>query len=138
MATRVAQEMGVELGTKVGYAVRFDNTTSPITQVKYLTDGMLLRELMLDPDLKMYTTVILDEAHERTLLTDLSMGLLKALQRKRRGTDSPLRLVVMSATLDAERFSEFLRIVISYWLKVKCIQFQHTTWMIVSMMLLVL
>lgn len=108
LATRVGQEMGSTLGEKVGYSVRFKNMTDPHkTHIKYLTDGMLLRELMISPDLHQYTTVILDEAHERTLLTDLSMGLLKKLQEKRKDTKSPLKIIVMSATLDAERFSKF-------------------------------
>lgn len=108
LATRVSQEMGIELGGKVGYSVRFDNKSDPAkTQIKYLTDGMLLRELMLDPELSQYHFVILDEAHERTLLTDLSMGILKSIQVKRRGTKNPLKIIVMSATLDAERFSSF-------------------------------
>lgn len=108
LATRVSKEMGVELGGKVGYSVRFDNKSDPVhTQIKYLTDGMLLRELMLDSNLSQYHFVILDEAHERTLLTDLSMGILKSIQEKRRGTKHPLKIIVMSATLDAERFSLF-------------------------------
>jgi ATP-dependent RNA helicase DHR2 len=103
LATRVSQEMGCRVGSKVGYSVRFQANTSANTQIKYLTDGMLLRELMIDPSLeKKYTTVILDEAHERTVLTDVLMGLLKRLQRQR-----PIRIVVMSATLDADKFSKF-------------------------------
>ncbi|ANB15915.1 Dhr2p [Sugiyamaella lignohabitans] len=107
LATRVSQEMGVPLGEKVGYTVRFQNKSGPATHIKYLTDGMLLRELMLDSDLKRYSTIILDEAHERTVLTDLLMGLLKRLLDKRRGSKRPLKLIVMSATLDAEKFSKF-------------------------------
>lgn len=108
LATRVAQEMNQHVGHTVGYSVRFDTRASPKeTRIKYLTDGMLLRELMIDPDLKKYSTVVLDEAHERTVTTDLLMGLLKALQQKRAGQPKPLRIIVMSATIDAEKFSEF-------------------------------
>lgn len=109
LATRVCEEMGQELGFKVGYSVRFQSVDirSTNSYIKYLTDGMLLRELMINPTLSNYNTVILDEAHERTLLTDLSMGLLKQLQKDRRNTKNPLKLVIMSATLDAERFSKF-------------------------------
>lgn len=103
LATRVSEEMGCMLGDKVGYSVRFQNRTSPNTRIKYLTDGMLLREYMLDPKLKRYTTIILDEAHERTVGTDLLMGLIKQLPASR----PKLRIVIMSATLDAEKFSHF-------------------------------
>lgn len=103
LATRVSEELGAQLGGRVGYSVRFQNKSGPHTHIKYLTDGMLLRELMLDPDLTRYTTVVLDEAHERTVMTDLLMGLLKRLLARR----ADLRIVVMSATLDAERFSQF-------------------------------
>lgn len=108
LATRVSEEMGEVLGQKVGYSVRFQNASHPrFTHIKYLTDGMLLRELMGEPDMKSYSTIILDEAHERTLLTDLLMGLLKSVMKRRNATDNKLRLIVMSATLDAERFSKF-------------------------------
>ncbi|EJS42982.1 dhr2p [Saccharomyces arboricola H-6] len=104
LATRVAQEHGSKLGDQVGYSVRFDNTTTARTRLKYLTDGMLLRELMMNSDLKEYSVVIIDEAHERTVLTDLILGFLKSLMQ---GTRPDLRIVVMSATLQAEKFSEF-------------------------------
>lgn len=110
LATRVSEEMGEVLGQKVGYSVRFQNNSHPrFTHIKYLTDGMLLRELMGNADLDQYSTIILDEAHERTLLTDLLMGLLKRImiRRNAEGSTNRLRLVVMSATLDAERFSQF-------------------------------
>lgn len=108
LASRVSEEMGEVLGEKVGYSVRFLNASHPrFTHIKYLTDGMLLRELMGNSDLEAYTTIILDEAHERTLLTDLLMGLLKQVLVRRNATENKLRLIVMSATLDAERFSTF-------------------------------
>lgn len=103
LAKRVSEEYGCTLGKEVGYTVRFQNQSGPSTKIKYLTDGMLLRELMLDNDLNKYSTIILDEAHERTVLTDLLLGFLKNLVQKR----DNLRVVVMSATLDAERFANF-------------------------------
>ncbi|KAG5372845.1 putative ATP-dependent RNA helicase DHR2 [Yarrowia sp. C11] len=103
LAKRVSEEYGCTLGKEVGYTVRFQNSSGPSTKIKYLTDGMLLRELMLDNDLNKYSTIILDEAHERTVLTDLLLGFLKNLVQKR----DNLRVVVMSATLDAERFANF-------------------------------
>ncbi|EJF57706.1 P-loop containing nucleoside triphosphate hydrolase protein [Dichomitus squalens LYAD-421 SS1] len=107
VAKRVADEMDVSLGKEVGYSIRFEDMTEPgTTFLKYMTDGMLLREAMNDPDLKRYSTIILDEAHERTLATDILMGLLKDLARRR----SDLKLVVMSATLDAQKFQKYFSI----------------------------
>jgi len=103
LASRVAEEAGSALGDKVGYSVRFDNKSTHYTKLKYLTDGMLLRELMVQATLPQYSTIIIDEAHERTVLTDLLMGFLKELLTKR----SDLKLIIMSATLDAEKFSKF-------------------------------
>ncbi|KAK9451608.1 P-loop containing nucleoside triphosphate hydrolase protein [Limtongia smithiae] len=105
LAKRVAEEVGTELGQDVGYTVRFQNMSSQRTKIKFLTDGMLLRELLLQPELNKYTTIILDEAHERTVITDLLMGFLKDLLLHQRKNN--LRLIVMSATLDAEKFSRF-------------------------------
>ncbi|CCH60435.1 hypothetical protein TBLA_0C06420 [Henningerozyma blattae CBS 6284] len=104
LANRVAQEFGCNIGDQVGYSVRFDNKTSSRTNLKYLTDGMLLRELMIDKQLKDYNVVIIDEAHERTVLTDLILGFLKSLIM---GPRPDLKIIVMSATLQAEKFSEF-------------------------------
>jgi pre-mRNA-splicing factor ATP-dependent RNA helicase DHX15/PRP43 len=92
--------------TQVGYTIRFDDSTSSITRIKYLTDGMLLRELQSSPTLSAYSVIILDEAHERSLRTDLLMGLIKLILPLR----PELRIVIMSATLDAERFSKFFEI----------------------------
>ncbi|KAG5190042.1 P-loop containing nucleoside triphosphate hydrolase protein [Tribonema minus] len=83
VAKRVAEEMGSELGHTCGYSVRFDDQTSPSTRVKYVTDGVLLREAMADPMLKSYSVLILDEAHERSLQTDILFGLVRKLQDKR-------------------------------------------------------
>lgn len=104
LATRVASEYGCNVGAQVGYSVRFDNTTGSNTRLKYLTDGMLLRELMMNPTLKEYSVIIIDEAHERTVLTDLILGFLKALVHDSR---PDLKVIVMSATLQAEKFSQF-------------------------------
>ena len=97
----------VSLGKQVGYSIRFEDMTEPgTTFLKYMTDGMLLREAMHDPDLERYSTIILDEAHERTLATDILMGLLKNLVKKRKD----LKLIVMSATLDALKFQKYFTI----------------------------
>lgn len=103
VAKRVSEEMDVKLGGHVGYTIRFEDKTSEETVLKYLTDGMLLREAMTDNLLSQYSCVILDEAHERTLSTDVLMGLLKGVLAKRKD----LRVVVMSATLDAVKFQDY-------------------------------
>ncbi|KAJ2413287.1 ATP-dependent RNA helicase, partial [Coemansia sp. RSA 2524] len=167
IAKRVAEEVGTPLGARVGYTIRFEDCSSDKTQLKFCTDGLLLREILSDPLLRRYTVVVLDEAHERTLRTDILLGMLKDIQRERkrvadlniqaqgadevfeepverdhrsRGThikfDDPeepeeqdagdvetpsvvddvhgdvtgvgeLKIIVMSATLDAERFSAY-------------------------------
>ncbi|KRZ97408.1 putative pre-mRNA-splicing factor ATP-dependent RNA helicase DHX15 [Trichinella sp. T8] len=103
VAARVAEEMDVSLGMEVGYSIRFEDCSSPRTFLKYLTDGMLLREAMSDPLLDNYGIVILDEAHERTLATDILMGLIKEVSQQR----ADLKVVVMSATLDAGKFQQY-------------------------------
>ncbi|KNE65760.1 pre-mRNA-splicing factor ATP-dependent RNA helicase PRP43, partial [Allomyces macrogynus ATCC 38327] len=104
VAKRVAEEMDVEIGAEVGYSIRFEDCTSNKTVFKYMTDGMLLREAMMDHDLSRYSAIIIDEAHDRTVQTDILMGLLKDLCAKRR---PDLKLIVMSATLDAEKFQKY-------------------------------
>ena len=103
VAQRVADEMDVTLGEEVGYLIRFEDCTSDRTQLKYMTDGMLLREAMTDPLLENYSCIILDEAHERTLATDILFGLIKEVAKQR----PDLKLVVMSATLEYQKFQEY-------------------------------
>lgn len=103
VAKRVSEEYGCRLGQEVGYTIRFEDCTSTETKIKYMTDGMLLRECLLDSDLNQYAIVILDEAHERTISTDVLFGLLKKTVKKR----PDLKLIVTSATLDAVKFSTY-------------------------------
>jgi pre-mRNA-splicing factor ATP-dependent RNA helicase DHX15/PRP43 len=79
VSKRVAEEMDVNLGEEVGYSIRFEDKTSNRTLLKYMTDGMLLREAMMDHKLSKYSVIILDEAHERTLNTDILFGILKTI-----------------------------------------------------------
>ncbi|XP_052193353.1 pre-mRNA-splicing factor ATP-dependent RNA helicase DEAH10 [Diospyros lotus] len=145
VAKWVADECGVKLSTKVGYSIRFDDMTSSSTRIKYMTDGLLLREALLDQYLSRYSVIIVDEAHERTVHSDVLLGLLKRVQKvrsvpineclnnvdrtnpsngmlmeKKNGAPStslgrqyqriklsPLKLIIMSASLDARVFSEY-------------------------------
>ena len=130
LATRVAAEAGTTLGDLVGYTVRFADLTTSKTRLKYMTDGTLLAEMLGDKNLDKYDVIILDEAHERSLRTDMLMGFLKSIQKRRKDVvklwkiENPgvtnteraesgerypteLKIVIMSATLDAKRFSEF-------------------------------
>ncbi|XP_061186085.1 ATP-dependent RNA helicase DHX8-like [Saccostrea echinata] len=103
VAKRVSEEFGCRLGQEVGYTIRFEDCTSPETKIKYMTDGMMLRECLIDGDLTQYSIIMLDEAHERTIHTDVLFGLLKAAVQKR----PELKLIVTSATLDAVKFSQY-------------------------------
>ncbi len=103
VAQRVSEEMDVSLGQEVGYCIRFEDCSSAKTVLKYMTDGMLLREGMSDPMLETYQVILLDEAHERTLATDILMGVLKEIIKQR----PDLKLVIMSATLDAGKFQQY-------------------------------
>jgi pre-mRNA-splicing factor ATP-dependent RNA helicase DHX15/PRP43 len=103
VAQRVAAEMDVKLGEEVGYSIRFEDMTGPKTIMKYMTDGMLLREAMNDHNLSRYSTIMLDEAHERTMATDILMGLLKEVVGRR----PDLKIIIMSATLDAQKFQRY-------------------------------
>jgi ATP-dependent RNA helicase DHX8/PRP22 len=120
VAKRVAEEVGCRLGQEVGYTIRFEDCTSPETRIKYMTDGMLQRECLIDPDVSQYSVVMLDEAHERTISTDVLFGLLKSTLFSYQGwlevlmgpaeaikRRPDLKLIVTSATLDAEKFSKY-------------------------------
>ena len=103
VAARVSQEMGVKLGNEVGYSIRFEDCTSDKTVIKYMTDGMLLREFLTEPDLNSYSVIIIDEAHERTLHTDILLGLIKDIAKFR----ADIKIIISSATIDATKFSEY-------------------------------
>ncbi|KAL8695862.1 MAG: hypothetical protein Q9224_003112 [Gallowayella concinna] len=103
VAKRVSEEMAVRLGGLVGYAIRFEDCTSKETAIKYMTDGVLLRESLNEPDLDRYSCIIMDEAHERALNTDVLMGLIKKVLARRRD----LKLIVTSATMNSDRFAKF-------------------------------
>ncbi|KAM5181064.1 ATP-dependent RNA helicase DHX33 [Mantella aurantiaca] len=108
LATRVSEERKAELGKLVGFTVRFEDVTSEETKVKFLTDGMLLREAIGDPLLRKYSVIILDEAHERTVHTDVLFGVVKMAQKKRKELGKlPLKVIIMSATMDVDLFSEY-------------------------------
>jgi pre-mRNA-splicing factor ATP-dependent RNA helicase DHX38/PRP16 len=103
VAKRVSDEMGTKLGQEIGYAIRFEDCTSENTIIKYMTDGILLRESLRDGDLDSYSAIIMDEAHERSLSTDVLFGLLREIVARRHD----LKLIVTSATMDATKFSNF-------------------------------
>lgn len=103
VAARVSDEVGCRLGEEVGYTIRFEDKTSESTKIKYMTDGIMQREILLDPELTKYSVIMLDEAHERTIATDVLFGLLKKTLKKR----PDMKVIVTSATLDAEKFSTY-------------------------------
>ncbi|KAF9432842.1 DEAH-box ATP-dependent RNA helicase prp22 [Entomortierella beljakovae] len=103
VAKRVAEEYNCKLGDTVGYTIRFDDNTSPRTRLKYMTDGVLLREATMDPLLEKYDILVIDEAHERTVETDVLFGLLKRTRARR----PSLKLLIMSATLNIAKFSDY-------------------------------
>ncbi|KAM0723226.1 hypothetical protein Q7P37_001426 [Cladosporium fusiforme] len=103
VAKRVAEEVQCEIGQKVGYSIRFEDVTSAATKIKFLTDGLLLREALVDPLLSRYSVIMVDEAHERSLSSDVLLGVLKKIRKRR----PELRIVVSSATLQAEDFLNF-------------------------------
>jgi ATP-dependent RNA helicase DDX35 len=103
VATRVAEEMRGSVGEEVGYSIRFEDKTSAKTGIKFLTDGLLLREALVDPLLSRYSVIMVDEAHERSLSTDVLLGILKKIKKKR----PELRIIVSSATLQTEGIASF-------------------------------
>ncbi|CAL8352741.1 unnamed protein product [Merluccius merluccius] len=103
VAKRVSEETASNLGEEVGYAIRFEDCTSEKTVIKYMTDGILLRESLREADLDHYSAVIMDEAHERSLNTDVLFGLLREVVARR----SDLKLIVTSATMDSDKFAAF-------------------------------
>ncbi|KAM5343065.1 hypothetical protein ACJ41O_014031 [Fusarium nematophilum] len=103
VAVRVAEELGCEVGKDVGYSIRFEDVTSASTKIKFLTDGLLIREALVDPLLTRYSVIMVDEAHERSISTDILLGLLKKIRRKR----PDLRIIISSATLQAREFLDF-------------------------------
>jgi ATP-dependent RNA helicase DHX33 len=108
LATRVSREKNTRLGEKVGFAVRFENCTSEDTKIKYMTEGILLREAITDKLLRKYQVIILDEAHERTVSTDVLFGILKKVQRDRKVAKLPeLKVIAMSATMNVDHFSKY-------------------------------
>lgn len=128
LSARVAAEQNVTVGGLVGYSVRFDEACQAQTKIKYVSDGMLVRELLSDPMLSRYSVIILDEAHERTLRTDFLIAALKTILAKRNEVDdkkgkrnkvlsesNPLKVIIMSATLDAEKFSRFYNKFVFYY-----------------------
>ncbi|KAI3399209.1 hypothetical protein diail_7578 [Diaporthe ilicicola] len=103
VAVRVAEETGSELGKEVGYSIRFDDVSSAATRIKFLTDGILIREALVDPLLSRYSVIMVDEAHERSISTDFLLGLLNKILKRR----PELRIIISSATLQAEEFLDF-------------------------------
>lgn len=103
VAMRIAEEVGCEVGKEVGYSIRFEDVTSPTTRIKLLTDGLLIREAMMDPLLTQYSVIMVDEAHERSISTDVLLGLLKKILARR----PELRVIISSATIQAEDFVKF-------------------------------
>ena len=102
IASRVASELGVELGSEVGFSVRFDDRVGAATRIRLMTDGILLAELQRDPELRRYDTIIIDEAHERSLNVDFLLGYLRRLLDRR----DDLHVIVTSATIDTDRFAQ--------------------------------
>ena len=103
VAKRVSLEMGVQLGKEVGYNVRFENVSSQATKIKFMTDGILLREVLTDSLLSNYSCIIIDEVHERTVSTDVLLGILKQILQQR----NDLKVIITSATMNANKFAAF-------------------------------
>lgn len=115
VARRVAQEQGSQLGKIIGYSVRFEDVTSSQTRIKYLTDGMMVREAMIDEILSDYSIIILDEAHERSVQTDVLLGVARRAQNLRKLKNlTPLKLLIMSATMDVDKFVKYFQAPVLY------------------------
>lgn len=110
VAKRVSEEMNVKLGNEVGYTIRFNDSTSNSTNIKFMTDGVLLRETLNDATLNKYSCIIMDEAHERSLNTDILFGIFKNLLIKRRD----FKLIITSATMNSLKFSKFFNNAIQF------------------------
>lgn len=103
VAARVADEVGCKIGKQVGYTIRFEDKTSDDTVIQYMTDGMLLRACLTDPMLQGYSCLMIDEAHERTIATDVLFGIIKDVAKAR----PDLKLLITSATMNAEKFADY-------------------------------
>ncbi|XP_034951798.1 ATP-dependent RNA helicase DHX33 isoform X2 [Chelonus insularis] len=115
VAGQVALEQGTQLGKLVGYSVRFEDVTSPQTRIKYLTDGMMVREAMTDENLSDYSIIILDEVHERSVQTDVLLGVTRRAQNIRKHKNlPPLKLLIMSATMDVDKFVKYFQAQVVY------------------------
>lgn len=111
IAKRVAQEHGSKIGEVVGYTVRFEDVTSPKTRIRFMTDGSLLREALSDRLLRHYSVIMLDEAHERTVNTDVLFGIVKEAQKQRKLRSlNPLKIIVTSATMDIDHFGKYFAV----------------------------
>jgi len=95
--------MDTDLGNRVGYSIRFEDCSSKETIIKYMTEGVLQRESLNDPDLDKYSCIVMDEAHERSLSTDVLFGILKKITARRQD----LKLIITSATMNAQKFADF-------------------------------
>jgi ATP-dependent RNA helicase DDX35 len=108
IANRLAYNLNSNLGDEVGYSIRFDsNFKEDRTKIKVLTDGMLVREMLVDPLLSKYSVLMIDDCHERSLYTDIILGLLKKIRVKRKELKDPLKLVISSATIEAQLFLRY-------------------------------
>lgn len=105
MSQRVAHEMNLS-SREVSYQIRFEGNTTPDTKIKFMTDGVLLKEIQMDPTLKKYSVVVIDEAHERSVFSDILIGILSRIIPRRQAKGKPLKLIIMSATLRVEDFTE--------------------------------
>lgn len=116
VSKRVAEEMGCELGAEVGYTIRFEDLTSPKTKIRFMTDGCLLRECLAHDALQPYSVIVMDEAHERSLQTDILFGILRQITRAR----PDLKVIITSATLQTAKFSTYFHDCPTYHVEGRC------------------